>query len=82
MKPLKISIRSVYGRDLYYPANRCAEAFALACGRKTLDARQLAYAVEMGLTVEVESNTGRFDAAQTLRDNINACVKAEILSAR
>jgi len=75
-KPLKISIQSVYGRYLYYPANQCAEAFALACGRKTLDARQLAYAVDMGHAIVAD---GTAEAREGLSINLQAYAKGEFI---
>lgn len=54
MKPqvLQFHVRSVYGNELIYPANRAAELFAKVSGTKTLLPYVLEAAEELGFTLQ------------------------------
>lgn len=50
---LLIEVRSVYGNETIYPANKAAETFAKIAGTKTLKRETIALAMSLGYTVEV-----------------------------
>ena len=50
---ITVSVRSVYGSDLVYPADVQAALFAALVGAKTFNARQLATIRALGYAVHV-----------------------------
>jgi len=52
-KTIKVSVRSVYGRETVYPACPDAAAFAELTGNKTLTDSALELIERLGYTVEV-----------------------------
>jgi hypothetical protein len=59
MKTIKVSIRSVYGRETVYPACPAAATFAEIAGSKTLTDGTLRLIERLGYTIEVEAPTIR-----------------------
>lgn len=55
---LQITVCSVYGRNVAYPANGAAESLAAIAGTKTLTRMTLALALEMGCTLQVLDQFG------------------------
>lgn len=51
MQSISVYVRSVYGRQTIYPACPKAHALATLAGKKTLDARDLKLAAELGFAV-------------------------------
>ena len=50
-----VNFRSVYGKDLVYPANATANTFAAMLNKKTFDARDMRYMRTLGFrTYEVD----------------------------
>ena len=54
---ITVSVRSVYGSDLVYPADDQAALFAALVGAKTFNARQLATIRALGYAVHVAAGT-------------------------
>jgi len=52
-RTIKVTIKSVYGKELVYPVSEMAKLFAELLGRKTLVARDIQIIKQMGYTVEV-----------------------------
>jgi hypothetical protein len=48
---ITVAVRSVYGKDLVYPAGPVAAAFARLAGKKTFDGRDLAAIRELGFEI-------------------------------
>tara|TARA_R110000868_G_scaffold11287_1_gene55199 strand:- start:260 stop:436 length:177 start_codon:yes stop_codon:yes gene_type:complete len=48
-----ITKKTVYGNDMFYPANEQAELFASIAGQKTLSYATLKAAEKLGFTVEL-----------------------------
>lgn len=55
---IKLNLRHVYGRDLYYPANIPAERFAELTESKTFNQRQLDLIQSLGFKLEINPYTG------------------------
>ena len=51
----KVRIKSVYGRDLIYPANDKAELLARIANTQTLTESTVALAKELGIVFEIEA---------------------------
>jgi len=51
-----VEARDVYGTTKLYPVSRAAQLLADLAGTKTLDARALAIAAELGLSVDVDGS--------------------------
>jgi hypothetical protein len=49
---LKISIKTVYGKDLIYPADETAEMLVSLTGKKTFDKRDLVTIQNLGYEIE------------------------------
>jgi len=52
----KVRIKSVYGRDLIYPANAEAELLARIANTQTLTESTVALAKELGIIFEIEAD--------------------------
>jgi hypothetical protein len=50
-KIMQVEVKSVYGKELVYPANQIARQFALLTGQKTFSHDQLAVIESMGYTI-------------------------------
>ena len=51
-KVVQVEVRSVFGNNMIYPANRAAELFARIAGKKTLDGADLINIKALGYAVE------------------------------
>jgi hypothetical protein len=60
MNTIKVSIRSVYGRETVYPACHKALIFAQIAGTKVLTHATLCQIEALGYTIEVEAPTLSF----------------------
>ena len=56
-KTVLIEIRSVYGNELIYPANKTAELFAKITGNKTISRAVIEHIKELGFEVKVKMQT-------------------------
>jgi hypothetical protein len=54
-KIMQIEVKSVYGKELVYPANQIACKFSLLTGQKTFSHQQLALIESMGYTITLVS---------------------------
>jgi hypothetical protein len=70
---IEVSVRNVYGRPTIYPANGAAERLANISGTKTLSAKNLVDAAELGLVVEYVG-----DYARWLRDAMQFAQQQEV----
>jgi excinuclease UvrABC helicase subunit UvrB len=52
-KVVLVDVKNVYGNEVVYPANNTAELLAAIAGTKTLTARTLRYAEEMGFEIKM-----------------------------
>lgn len=52
---IKVKIKSVYGKEMIYPACPSAELFAKLLGVKTFNQRQLETIKEMDYVIELEN---------------------------
>ena len=50
-----VTIKTIYGQDLVYPANDVAMALAALLGSKTFTREQIAKAKELGYTFEIKA---------------------------
>lgn len=56
---VKVQVRSVYGKDLVYPANALAESFTQLTGQKTFSHAQLQVIECMGFEVTSKATEWR-----------------------
>lgn len=59
---LQVTVRTVYGNELIYPANDAATVLAKIAKAKTLSLDTLRLAREMGMTVELVNTQDSFHA--------------------
>lgn len=66
MATIAVTIRNVFGRDMFYPANTSAEVLAHIAGTRTLSVSNLKDARALGLTIKCATDPRITDLIERL----------------